>query len=134
MWSGSWRALVYAGKDPLTGREIWLRKTCTTERDAQIGLGKLLALARAGRQPDSDVTVAQLLDRYVQSAGWDLSTREATSGASGGPSKPALGSVQVRKVRGLLLNTYQLTGYEKPGRQQCRCVTGRLAIRDSWYR
>ena len=37
------------GKDPLTGREIPFRKTCKTERGAQIELGKLLALARAGR-------------------------------------------------------------------------------------
>jgi len=55
--SGFWRAKVYAGKDPLTGREIRFRKTCKTERDAQIELGKLLALAQAGRQPDSDVTL-----------------------------------------------------------------------------
>jgi hypothetical protein len=32
---------------------------------AQIELGKLLAMAQAGRQPDSDVTVAQLLDQYA---------------------------------------------------------------------
>jgi hypothetical protein len=59
--SGSWRAKVYAGTDPLTGREIRFRKTRKTEVEAQIELGKLLALARAGHQPDSDVTVAELL-------------------------------------------------------------------------
>lgn len=30
-----------------------------------IELGKLLAISQAGRQPDSDVTMAQLLDQYV---------------------------------------------------------------------
>jgi hypothetical protein len=54
--SGSWRAKVYAGKDPLTGREIRFRKPRKTEVEAQIELGKLLALARAGRQPDLDVS------------------------------------------------------------------------------
>ena len=49
--SGSWRAKVYAGKDPLTGREIRFRKTRRTEVEAQIELGKLLAFARSGRQP-----------------------------------------------------------------------------------
>jgi hypothetical protein len=34
--SGSWRAKVYAGTDPLTGREIRFLKTCKTERAAQI--------------------------------------------------------------------------------------------------
>jgi integrase len=40
--SGSFRVSVYAGTDPLTGRQIRLRKTCRTERAAQIELGKLL--------------------------------------------------------------------------------------------
>jgi hypothetical protein len=34
--SGAFRVSVYAGKDPLTGREIRFRKTCKTDRDAQI--------------------------------------------------------------------------------------------------
>jgi hypothetical protein len=63
--SGSWRVKVYTGIDPLTGREIRLRRTCKTERAAQIELGKLLEQAVAERQPDRAVTVAQLLDQYV---------------------------------------------------------------------
>jgi integrase len=102
--SGSWRVKVYAGIDPLTGREIRLRKTCKTERAAQIELGKLLAMAQAGRQPDSDITVAQLLDQYVSTAGWDVSTRESNLGYIRRTIKPALGSTQVRKVRGPLLD------------------------------
>ena len=82
---------VYAGTGPPTGREIRLRKTCKTERAAQIELGKLLAQAAAGRQPDSAVTVAQLLDQYVSTAGWDVSTRESNPGTSAGPSNPPSG-------------------------------------------
>jgi hypothetical protein len=96
---------VYAGIDPLTGREIRFRKTCKTERAAQIELGKLLAQATAGRQPDSAVTVAQLLDQYVSTAGWDLSTLQSNLGYIRRTIKPALGSTQVRKVRGPLLDT-----------------------------
>ncbi len=103
--SGSWRVKVYAGTDPLTGRELRLRKTCRTERAAQIELGKLLEHAAAGRQPDSDVTAAQLLDQYVSTAGWDVSTRESNLGYIRRTIKPALGSTQVRKVRGPLLDT-----------------------------
>src|SRR5579872_2389350 len=40
--SGSFRVSVYAGTDPLTGRQIRLRKTRKTERAAQIALGRLL--------------------------------------------------------------------------------------------
>ena len=57
--SGSWRVKVYGGTDPLTGREIRLRKTCKTERASQIELGKLLEQA-AGRQPETNVTVTVL--------------------------------------------------------------------------
>jgi hypothetical protein len=34
--SGSWRAEVYPGRDPLTGREIRFRKTCKSELAAQV--------------------------------------------------------------------------------------------------
>ena len=84
--SGSFRVSVYAGTDPLTGRQIRLRKTCKTERAAQIELGKLLEQAAAGRQPDSGVTVAQLLDQYVSTAGWDVSTRESNLGQLSDPA------------------------------------------------
>ncbi len=62
----------------------------------------LLELARAGRQPDSEVTVAELLDEYVPVAGWDVSTTETNLGYIRRTIKPALGSKEVRKVRGPL--------------------------------
>jgi integrase len=102
--SGSWRVKVYAGTDPLTGREIRLRRTCKTERAAQIELGKLLEQADAGRQPETDVTVAQLMDRYAEVADWDLSTRKANEVYIRRVIKPALGHLQVRKIRGPLLD------------------------------
>ena len=75
--SGSWRVKVYGGTDPLAGREIRLRKTCKTERAALIELGKLLEQAAAGRQPETNATVAELMARYAEVADWDLSTRKA---------------------------------------------------------
>ena len=89
----------------VAAEQVRFRKTCKTERAAQIELGKLLAMAQAGRQPDSDVTVAQLLDQYVSTAGWDVSTRESNLGYIRRTINPALGSMQVRKVRGPLLDT-----------------------------
>jgi hypothetical protein len=73
-----------------------------TEVEAQIELGKLLALARSGRQPDSDVTVAELLDQYVLTAGWDVSTKEITLGYIRRTIRPSLGIKEVRRVRGPL--------------------------------
>jgi len=43
-----------------TAKLIRLRKTCKSERAAQIEFGKLLERAAAGRKPDSDLTVARL--------------------------------------------------------------------------
>src|SRR5437016_8647571 len=102
--SGSFRVSVYAGTDPLTGRQIRLRKTCKTERTAQIELGKLLEQAAAGRQPETNATVAELMDRYTEVADWDLSTRKANEYYIRRVIKPALGHMQVRKVRGPLLD------------------------------
>ena len=108
---------VYAGTDPLTGRQIRLRKTCKTERAAQIELGKLLEQAAAGRQPETDATVAQLMDRYTEVADWDLSTRKANEVYIRRVIKPALGHLQVRKIRGPLLDLLyaQLRRCSDPG-------------------
>ena len=95
---------VYAGTDPLTGREIRLRKTCQTERAAQIELGKLLEQAAAGRQPETNATVTELMDRYAEIADWDLSTRKAHEFYIRRVIKPAIGHLQVRKIRGPLLD------------------------------
>jgi integrase len=102
--SGSWRVKVYGGTDPLTGREIRLRKTCKTERAAQIELGKLLEQAAAGCQPETNATVAELMDRYAAVADWDLSTRKANEAYIRRVIKPALGHLQVRNIRGPLLD------------------------------
>jgi integrase len=102
--SGAFRVSVYAGTDPLTGRQVRLRRTCGTERAAQIELGKLLEQAAAGRQPETDATVAQLMDRYAEVADWDLSTRKANEYYIRRVIRPSLGHLQVRKIRGPLLD------------------------------
>src|SRR5579859_5058784 len=115
--SGSFRVSVYAGTDALTGRQIRLRKTCKTERAAQIELGKLLEQAAAGRQPETNATVAELMDRYTEVADWDLSTRKANEVYIRRVIKPALGHLEVRKLRGPLLDLLyaQLRRCSDPG-------------------
>jgi hypothetical protein len=49
--------------------------------------------------------VAQLLDQYVSTAGWDLSTLQSNLGYIRRTINPILGSLQVRKVRGPILDT-----------------------------
>lgn len=48
--------------------------------------------------------MAELLDEYLSVAGWDVSTEETNLGYIRRTIKPALGSKEVRKVRGPLLD------------------------------
>ena len=102
--SGSWRARVYAGVDPITQREIRLKATAKTEQQAYIELGRLLKQASEGRTPESGATMAKLLDEYAAIAPWDVSTRQTNEGFIRRTIKPALGHLQVRKVRGPILD------------------------------
>jgi hypothetical protein len=102
--SGSFRVSVYAGTDPLTRRAIRLKSTVKTEQQAHIELGRLLKEASEGRTPESDATVAKLLDEYAAIAQWDVSTRQTNEGFIRRTIKPALGPMKVRKVRGPILD------------------------------
>jgi len=103
--SGSYRVSVYSGTDPLTGRRLRHRETARTRHQAQILLGRLLEQADAGRRPDSRVLVRELLSQYLDVAELEPSTRASYEGYIRRTILPALGSVEVRKVRGPMLDT-----------------------------
>lgn len=88
---------MHAGTDPLTGRRLRFRQTVETEKKAQIVLGRLLEQASAGQRPDSGVTVAELLARYMEVAELDVSTRETYECYIRRTLLPALGSMELRK-------------------------------------
>jgi integrase len=75
-----------------------------TEQQARIVLGKLLEQAAEGRQPDTGVTVAELLRQYMTVAELDRSTRQTYDGYIRRTILPALGPMEVRKVRGPVLD------------------------------
>jgi integrase len=102
--SGSYRVSVYAGTDPITRREIRFRATVKGETRAKIELGKLLQKAVDGRNPESGVTVAKLLDEYESIARWDVSTRQTNGGFIRRIIKPAIGHMKVRQVSGAILD------------------------------
>jgi hypothetical protein len=115
--SGSFRVKVYAGVDPLTGRELRFRRTVKTQSEAQIVLGELLRDNASGKRPESSVTVAELLDQYLGVAELESSTRDTYAGyirrtilpalgASGGQSqRPRLASAAVSVLVSLVLLT-----------------------------
>jgi len=77
-----------------------------TEQQARIALGRLLRQAAAGAPPDSGVTVAELLARYMEVAELEPSTRETYDGYIRRTILPALGSMPLRKLRGPVLDTF----------------------------
>lgn len=87
--SGSLRVRVYAGINPVTGRAHHLRETVlagpTALADAEAACRRLLDQVRERRQPRTDVTVTELVDRHLallhateitrrSHAGWPAST------------------------------------------------------------
>ncbi len=104
--SGSYRVHVYAGTDPLSGRTIRHRQTVKTAEEARIALGRLIELASAGRRPDSRATVADLLAQYMTVAELEFTTRQTYEGYIRRTILPALGSMELRKLRGPILDTF----------------------------
>jgi integrase len=74
--NGSFRVIVYAGRDPLTGKERRLRETCATHAEAQVALVRLQGDVHAQRHPRSDITVEQALTQWLEVADHEVSTRE----------------------------------------------------------
>ncbi len=94
------RARVYAGKDPITGKQTYLRgETRRHRRDAELDAERLVAAVEAERQPDQHATVAHLLDRWVEVVDHELSTAETTAGYIRRTLRPALGDLPLRKLQ-----------------------------------
>ena len=93
------RAVVYAGKDPLTGRKTYLKETHPTREAAERAKNRLIAQVEAERIPDRAATVAYLLDRWVEVADHELSTRVTNEGYIRRTLKPALGEIPLRKLQ-----------------------------------
>jgi integrase len=104
--SGGYRAVVYAGIDPVTRKQRYLKQTCRDETAATIALGGLLKQAEAHqRVPDRAATVGQALQRYLEVADLEVSTREAHEGYIRRTIGPVLGDVPLRKLRTDTLDT-----------------------------
>jgi hypothetical protein len=96
--SGSFRVKVYAGTDPVTGKERLLRRTCPDEASAAAALGKLLAQADGDHFPNREATLGQALAKYLEVADLEVSTREAHEGYIRRTIGPVLGEVKIRKL------------------------------------
>jgi len=57
--SGSFRAIVYAGTDPITGKERYLRESAKTYDAAELALTRLQGQVDEDRHPKTDVTLGR---------------------------------------------------------------------------
>jgi tRNA A37 N6-isopentenylltransferase MiaA len=66
--NGIYRAVVYAGTDPVTGEPRRLRAKATTEKAARVELTRLLSQVDEQRHPRADITVDQAIARWLEVA------------------------------------------------------------------
>jgi hypothetical protein len=71
---------VYAGRDPLTKKDLYLHEQAETEAEAEKVRTKLLHQIDEQRHPKREVTSAFLLDRWLGVAELDETSYERTEG------------------------------------------------------
>src|SRR5690242_14871817 len=74
--SGSYRATVYAGVDPLTRKPRYLRETAKTWSEAEVALTRLQGQVDEQRHPKTNITVGQALDQWLAVAKLEETTRD----------------------------------------------------------
>lgn len=96
--SGSFRAVVYAGVDPLTRKPRYLKETTATYDQAQIALTQLLGQVDQNRHPKSDVTVSQAIAQWLDTARHEDTTRARYDDLIRLYITPTLGHLQAGKL------------------------------------
>jgi integrase len=96
--SGSWRAWVYAGRDPLTGKDRRLKETAPTYEAAQVELTKLLRQIDEDQHPKSAITVRQAITQWLDVAELEVTTRERYDDLIRLYILPNLGDLQASKL------------------------------------
>jgi len=101
--SGRFRVKVYAGDDPLTGKQNYLTKTTDTYREAEIELTKLLGQVDENKHPRTAVTVSQVVAQWLEVAELADTTRQRYEGLVRLYIEPTLGSHMAAKLDAELL-------------------------------
>src|SRR3954468_17091173 len=104
--SGSVRAVVFAGKDPLTGRLRYIRETCKTVGEAEVALTKLLRQVDQQQHPKSAITVREAVEQWLAVAALGVTTREQYDDLMRLYIDPTLGKMQAGKLDAELLERF----------------------------
>lgn len=100
--SGSLRVSVYAGIDPVSKKRNYLVETVpagtTAARDAERVRTRLLNQLDERRNPRTKATINQLLDRWLEVAEMETTTRNSVVGRLDRHVRPVLGAVSVGRL------------------------------------
>lgn len=100
--NGSFRGMVYAGRDPVTGRKRYVTRTVRGSRkDAERVRNEMLVDVQQGKTSPASATFGDLLDAWYDAASPDWSPRTALEHRRVIDSvlKPALGTKKLAKLR-----------------------------------
>lgn len=97
-----WQVIVYAGRDPVTARKRQVSRTVRgTKREAQALRAQLLVEVGKGQHLGTDVTFAELVERWYEHAApdWSPKTAAETRRMVDRVVLPRLGRVRLQKLR-----------------------------------
>ncbi|MGH3810301.1 MAG: tyrosine-type recombinase/integrase, partial [Pseudonocardiaceae bacterium] len=108
--SGALRVSVYAGTDPLTGRRHYLRESIpagpAAHAQAQKAMRRLATEVDQRRNPRTNATVNQLLDRHFELAELETNTLANYRSLADKHIRPLIGTVKVGALDGDLFDSF----------------------------
>jgi hypothetical protein len=90
--------LVYAGVDPITGKDHYLTESTRDEAHAQKILTRLLAQVDEQRNPRTKATCGTALEAWMRTHEAEATTRDGYRGYVRRTIAPALGTVPLAKI------------------------------------
>ena len=121
---GSFQVLVYAGVDPLTGKDHYLTESTRDESEAQKILTRLLAQVDEQRNPRTKATLGAALAAWLRTLEAEATTLDGYRGYVRRTIEPALGRVAVAKITPQVLEEF----YAELRRCRHRCRNGQPAV------
>lgn len=104
--SGSFRAVVFAGTDPLTRRPRYLRETVASRDAAEKALTRLQGQVDEDKHPKSNITVRQAIESWLEVAALEDTTRERYDDLIGLYILPTFGHLHAAKLDAELLERF----------------------------